>query len=154
MPQTKRTRVASKMVPISVAKSQCCTVTCVFDRDILAREAASVTGVVCTNSASGTMDHTKGVDATTQEQRSPCTRTDSTYRLSQVSKRARTSVPKWVSPHSTSQNLSIHSNHKYKQLDVPFILGTLPAPRLGLRSSGQLPSLVPRLLTRAMTLNP
>ena len=77
------------MIPISVAKSQCCTVTCVFDRDILAREAASVKGVVCTNSASGTMDHTKGVDATTQEQRRSYTRTDRTYRLSQASNIAR-----------------------------------------------------------------
>ena len=41
--------------------------TCVFDRDILAHEAANILGVVCTNLASGTMDHTKGVDATMQE---------------------------------------------------------------------------------------
>ena len=53
------------MTIISVVKSQCCTMTCVFDWDILACEAASVSGVVCTNSASGTMDHTEGVDATT-----------------------------------------------------------------------------------------
>ena len=78
-----------KMISITVAKSQCCTVTCVFDRDILARGEASITSVVCPNSASGTMDHTKGLDATTQEQRRLYTRTDSTYRLSQESNIAR-----------------------------------------------------------------
>ena len=36
-----------------------------------------------------------------------------------------------------------------KMLSDPLVPGTLPAPRLELWSSGQLPSLVPRLLTRA-----
>ena len=54
-----------KMIPISVAKSKCYTMTCIFDWDMLFHEAASVMGVVCMNSASGTIDHTKGEDTTT-----------------------------------------------------------------------------------------
>ena len=79
----------SKVIPIFVAKSQCCTMTCAFYWDILTHEAANVMGVVCTNSASDTMDHTKVVDTTTQEQRRPYIRTYSTCRLSLASKRAR-----------------------------------------------------------------
>ena len=56
-----------KMIPLFIAKSQCYIVMYIFDWYVLAHEIASVMDVVCMNSASGRMDHTKVVDATMQE---------------------------------------------------------------------------------------